>query len=80
MSVLLFSHSVVSNSFVTPWTIACKSPLSMDSPGKNTGVGCHFLSSGDLSDPGIEHMSPTLQVDSLPLSHQGRPHVCLCPF
>ena len=26
-----------------------------DSPGKNTGVGCHFLPSpGDLPDPGIE--------------------------
>ena len=23
--------------------IACQAPLSMDSPGKNTGVGCHFL-------------------------------------
>jgi len=27
----------------TPWTVACQAPLSMDSPGKNTGVGCHFL-------------------------------------
>ena len=27
----------------TPWTVACKVPLSMDFPGKNTGVGCHFL-------------------------------------
>ena len=23
---------------VTPWTVACQAPLSMDSPGKNTGV------------------------------------------
>ena len=81
MSVLsLFSHLVVSSCFVTPCTIACLSPLSMDSPGKNTGVGCHFLSSGDLLDPGIERMSPMLQVDSLPLSHQGSPDVCLYPF
>ena len=27
----------------TPWTVACQSPLSMDSPGKDTGVGCYFL-------------------------------------
>ena len=27
----------------TPWTVACQSPLSMDFPGKNTVVGCHFL-------------------------------------
>ena len=26
-----------------------------DSPGKNTGVGCHFLLQGDLPDPGIKH-------------------------
>ena len=26
-----------------PWTITCQPPLSVDSPGKNTGVGCHFL-------------------------------------
>jgi len=25
---------------------------------KNTGVGCHFLLQGDLSDPRIEPMSP----------------------
>ena len=29
--------------FVTPWTIVWEAPLSMGSPGKNTGVGCHFL-------------------------------------
>ena len=29
--------------FVTLWTIAHQAPQSMDSPGKNTGVGCHFL-------------------------------------
>ena len=27
----------------TPWTVACQAPLSIDFPGKNTGVGCHFL-------------------------------------
>ena len=33
----MLSHSVVSNSFVT---VARRAPLSMDSPGKNTSVGC----------------------------------------
>ena len=33
-----------------------------DSPGKNTGVGCHVL----LPNPGIEPRSPALQEDSLP--------------
>ena len=27
----------------TPWTAAYQASPSMDSPGKNTGVGCHFL-------------------------------------
>ena len=29
----------------TPWTVACQTPL-WDLPGKNTGVGCHFLLQG----------------------------------
>ena len=28
---------------VTPWMAAHQAPRSLDSPGKNTGVGCHFL-------------------------------------
>ena len=34
--------SVVSDS-VTPQTAATRLPRPWDSPGKNTGVGCHFL-------------------------------------
>ena len=29
--------------FVTLWTVAHQAPMSMDSPGKNAGVGCHAL-------------------------------------
>ena len=29
--------------FSTAWTIAYQASLSMGFPGKNTGVGCHFL-------------------------------------
>ena len=36
------SHSVMSDS-ATSWTAAHQALLSMDSPGKNTGVGCHSL-------------------------------------
>ena len=35
------SHSVWL--FATPWTVALQAPLSMNSPGKNTGLGYHFL-------------------------------------
>ena len=49
-----------------------------DSPGKNTEMGCHALFQGIFptqgsSPPGIEHRSPTLQVDSLPTEPQGKP-------
>ena len=30
----------------TPWTAAYQAPLSMDFPGKSTGVGCHCLLRG----------------------------------
>ena len=29
--------------FATPWTVAPRLLCPWDSPGKNTGVGCHFL-------------------------------------
>ena len=39
-----------------------------------------FPSPGDLPNPGIESVSPALQVDSLPLRHQGSPlHHCCFP-
>ena len=34
-----------------------------------------FPSSGDLPYPGVEPMSPVLQVDSLPLRHLERPNL-----
>ena len=49
---------------------------SMGFPSKNTGVPSP--SPGGLPDPGIKPgspVSPTLQADSLPLSHQGRPQL-----
>ena len=48
--------------FVTLWTVAHQTPLSWDSPGKNTGVGCHALPQGifppQRSNPRL--MSPAL--------------------
>ena len=43
--VWMLSHFSHVQLFVTPWTIAHQAPL-WDSPGKNTGVGCHFLLQG----------------------------------
>ena len=50
----------MSNSFVTPWTIAHQAPLSMGFPRQEYWSGLLFPSSGDLPDPGIKLMSPAL--------------------
>ena len=57
--------------FATPWTIACQAPLSMKLSRQEDWSGLPCPSPGDLPDLGIKPRSPTLQVDSLPLSHQG---------
>ena len=58
--------------FVTPWTVAHQAPLSMEFPGKNTGMGSHSLLR-DLPDPGIEPRSPALQADSSLPEPPGKP-------
>ena len=61
--------------FVTPWTTACQAPLSWNSPGKNTGMGCHSLLQGTFltqgSNPCILYLLH-LQVGSLPLAPPGK--------
>ena len=45
-----------------------------DSPGKNTGVGCHALLQGVFPTQGLNpDRSPSLQVDSLPSEPPGNP-------
>ena len=69
---LLFSCSVVSDSFMTPWTVAYQAPLSVGFPSKNTGVGCHFLLQEIFptqgSNSGLSHCRQMLYC----LSHQER--------
>ena len=50
-------------SFLCPW----------DFPGKNTGVGCHFLLQGIFLTQGLNPCLLHWQADSLPLSHLGSP-------
>ena len=56
--------------------VACQAPLPWDFPGKNTGVGCHFLLQVMFltqgSNPHRVHLL-LWQVDSLPLRHLGSP-------
>ena len=42
----MLSHFSRVQPFVTLWNAARQAPLSMDSPGKNTGVGCQALLQG----------------------------------
>ena len=59
--------------FVTPWTVAHEVPPSMEFSRQEYWSGLPFPSPGDSPVSGIEPMSPALQVDSLPLSHQRSP-------
>ena len=59
--------------FVTPWTTAHQAPLSMGFSRQEYWSGWPCPPPGDLPDPGIEPLSPALQVDSLSLSHQESP-------
>ena len=62
--------------FATPWTAACQSPVSMGFFQQEYWSGLPSPPPGDLPNPGIKPMSPTsptLQADSLLLSHQGSP-------
>ena len=65
------SCSVLSNSSVTPWTVAHQAPLSMGFSRQEYWRGLPFPFLGDLPNPGIKLTSPALPVDSLLLSHQG---------
>ena len=50
---------------MTPGTVACQAPLSIEFSRQENWSGQLFPSSGDLPNPGIEPRFPALQVDSL---------------
>ena len=76
LSLLFFSCQVVSNSFAALWTVAHQALCPRDFPGKNTRVGCHFLSKGSSQPRSNSHLL-CWQADSLPLSHQESPYASL---
>ena len=55
--------------FVTLWTVAHQTPLSMRFPRQEYWSGLPFPSPGHLPDQGIELASLAWQADSLPLRH-----------
>ena len=56
---------------LTPWTVACQTPLSTGFSRQGYWSGLPFPSPGDLPDPGIEPGSPALQTDSSLTELQG---------
>ena len=66
------SHSVMFETFVTPWTLARHTPLSMEFSRQEYWSGMPFPSPEDLPNLGIEPMSPALQVDSSPSKPSGK--------
>ena len=67
--------------FETPLTVGFQPPW--DSPGKNTGVGSHFLFQGDLPNPETEPVSPTspaLAGEFFTTAPPGKPHTNLSFF
>ena len=65
-----FSHVRL---FVTPWTTVYQAPLSMNSPGKNTGVHCHSLLQGIFLTQGSNPCLPHCRRILYRLSHRGNP-------
>ena len=58
--VFLFSRYAVSDSFASPWTVACQDPLSMRFPRQEYWSGWPFPPPGDLPAAGMEPKSPVL--------------------
>ena len=57
--------------FTTPWTARLLCPW--DSPGKNTGVSCHFLLQGNLSTQGSNSGLLHCRQSLYQLSYEGSP-------
>ena len=57
---------------VTPWTVVCQVPLSMEFSRQEYWSRLPFPSPGDLPHPEIKPESPTLQADFVPSESQGK--------
>ena len=58
---------------MTLWPVAHQAPLSVEFSRQKYWSGVLLPSPGDLPTPGIEPVSPVLQVDSLPTEPPGKP-------
>ena len=74
--VVTVDKLLLSDSFVTLWTIACQAPLSMGFPRQEYWRGLPFPTLGDLPNPEIEHASlasPALAGRFFTAEPPGRP-------
>ena len=67
--ILLFSHSVMSDCFATPWTVAHQVSLSMKFSREECWSRLPFPPPGDLPDPGIKPMSHFSRIGMWILYH-----------
>ena len=61
---------MLSNSFATPWTVACQVLLSMELHKQEYWYGLQFPSIGGLPDPGFELAFPVLAAFLVALYYQ----------
>ena len=62
----------MSNSFATPWTVACQAPLSMKFPRQGYWNGLLFPSPGNLLNPGLKPASYALASEFFTTEPSGK--------
>ena len=76
MHACMLSHSVIANSFVTPWTVAHQAPMSMGFSRQEYWSWLLFPPPGDHPDPGTEPpslVSPALAGSFFTTAPPGKP-------
>ena len=71
--MLLFSQSVMFDSFVTPWTVAVQAPLSVGFSRQEYWSELPFPFPEHLPDPGIKPASPALAGRFFTTEPAGKP-------
>ena len=71
---LLFSCSVVSDSFVTPWTVVCQAPLSMEFSRQEYWSGQPFPSPENLPPATLDVIWRSVQFSHSVVSDSLQPH------
>ena len=77
LACVCVNHSVVSDSFVTRWTITCQAPLSKGFSRQGYWSGLPFTPPGDLPNPGVDFSLLHGRQILYHLSHQGSPSYLL---